>query len=337
MNDASEKTLDATPAKRDRARREGNSARSAEIAGVAAFAAATLAAYAAAPMIAAAAYAGLRDASTSAQLPLAQLVPLAIAACLPLAAAAGAGAFLGLVQSGGLHVVALKLDVGKLAPGAGLKRMFGGEAVVGAARGALAFGAALAALVPVGRDLVASATTLASPAAAAHAVAVGSLRAIGVALAVGALFAGADYALARRRWLRGLRMSQNEMRRESRENDGDPQIKQRRSRLHRALVRGTIGRTREASFIIVNPTHIAIAVRYAPPDVPVPHVLVRAADDAAAHVREIARACGIPIVENVALARQLYASAEAGREIPTETFVAVAQVIAALVRAGLLA
>jgi flagellar biosynthesis protein FlhB len=86
--------------------------------------------------------------------------------------------------------------------------------------------------------------------------------------------------------------------------------------------------------VVVNPTHIAIAVRYAPPGVPVPEILVRAADEAARSVRELAAAHGIPIVENVALARALYATGEAGSAIPSPTFVAVARVIAELVRAG---
>ena len=107
--------------------------------------------------------------------------------------------------------------------------------------------------------------------------------------------------------------------------------------MHRALVRGTTARTREASFVVVNPTHVAVAIRYAPPAVPVPEILVRAADEAALRVREIARASRIPIVENIALARSLYASGSASAPIPRDAYVAVAQVIAELDRAGLLA
>jgi flagellar biosynthetic protein FlhB len=145
-----------------------------------------------------------------------------------------------------------------------------------------------------------------------------------------------DYVLARRRWLRGMKMSFEELKRDAKENDGDPQTRARRKSAHRALARGAIGRTREASFVVVNPTHVAVAMRYAPPAIPVPEILVRAVDDAALRVRSIAREHGIPVVEDVALARLLYAEGESGRAIPPDAYVAVAQIVAALARDGLL-
>jgi type III secretion protein U len=158
-----------------------------------------------------------------------------------------------------------------------------------------------------------------------------------VAAGVGAFFAFADYAVVRRRWLQSLKMTFEEFKRDAKEQDGDPHTKSRRKQLHRTLVRGGIARTREASFVVVNPTHIAIALRYAPPAVPVPEILVRASDAAALDVRAIAERAGIPVVENVALARLLWRCGEAGRPIPAESFVAVATAIAALIRAGVLA
>jgi flagellar biosynthesis protein FlhB len=150
------------------------------------------------------------------------------------------------------------------------------------------------------------------------------------------VFSLADYALARRRWLRGLRMSFAELKRDAKENEGDPQAKAGRKAIHRSIVRGAISRTREASLVVVNPTHVAVALRYAPPAVPVPEILVRALDEGAQRVKRIAREAGIPIVEDVALARLLYAEGEPGRAIPPQTYVAVAQVIAALARSGVL-
>ena len=132
-------------------------------------------------------------------------------------------------------------------------------------------------------------------------------------------------------------MTFDEFKRDAKEQDGDPQAKSRRKQLHRTLVRGGIGRTREASFVVVNPTHIAIALRYAPPAVPVPEIIVRAADASALEVRAIAERARIPVVEDVALARLLWRSGEAGRPIPADSFVAVATAIAALIRAGVLA
>jgi flagellar biosynthetic protein FlhB len=87
---------------------------------------------------------------------------------------------------------------------------------------------------------------------------------------------------------------------------------------------------------VTNPTHIAVALEYRPPDVPVPRVLVRAADDAAARVRELAASYRVPLVEDVPLARLLYAHAGPGDFIPRETYIAVAEIVAALTKAGVL-
>ena len=232
---------------------------------------------------------------------------------------------------------ALKLDFGKLAPMPGLKRMFGAEAAVAAARASMAFAAALVAVTPAGARSVAAAMTGASPVAAAGIAFAGMLQTCFIALAAGALFAFADYALVRRRWLHSLKMTFDEFKRDAKEQDGDPHAKSRRKQLHRTLVRGGIARTREASFVVVNPTHIAIGLRYAPPAVAVPEIVVRASDALALDVRALAERSHIPIVEDIMLARLLWQMGEAGRPIPAESFVAVATIIAALIRSGVLA
>ena len=107
--------------------------------------------------------------------------------------------------------------------------------------------------------------------------------------------------------------------------------------LDRDLVRGAIARTREASFVVVTPTHVAVALRYAPPQIPVPEVLVRAADGGALRVRALAREAGIPVIEDAPLARLLYATSAGSRAIAPETYVAVAQIVADIAHAGLLA
>ncbi len=338
VSDSGDKRYDATPSRRDRAKRDGNVARSGELTSLAAFAAATLAAAAAIPVGAGAAFGAVRDAALH---PFAgalspSLALVALAALVPAVAAASAATAAALAQSGGLHVTGVHPDFKRLNPFAGLKRMLGGEALVGIVRAALAFAAALLAMLPLANDVVGAGTAVRAPAGAASLVASAALRACIAALAVGAVFALADYALARRRWLRGLKMSFDELKRDAKENDGDPQVRGRRKSAHRAVVRGAIGRTREASFVVVNPEHVAVAIRYAPPAVPVPEILVRALDDAALRVKALAREYRIPVVEDVALARLLFAHGESGRAIPPETYVAVAQVIAALAREGVL-
>ncbi|MEO7038771.1 MAG: EscU/YscU/HrcU family type III secretion system export apparatus switch protein [Candidatus Elarobacter sp.] len=338
MSDTADKRFDPTPSRRERAKREGNSARSSELCSLASFGAAVLAATVAVPLGAGALetvlHAGAMAPGVTAP---GALAGAALAALMPAVAAACAGSAVALGQAGGLHVAGLKLDPTRLDPVAGLKRMAGADAAVGMLRALLAFGASVAAMIPIIGDAVAAGATLASPRAAAALVGATALRACGAALGAAALFAVADYALARRRWLRGLKMSHDELKRDAKDNEGDPQARSRRTAAHRAIVRGAIGRTREASFVVVNPTHVAVALRYAPPEVPVPQILVRARDAAALRVRVIARECGIPVLENVALARLLYAHGENGRAIPPEGYVAVAQIIASLARAGVLA
>jgi flagellar biosynthesis protein FlhB len=330
-DESAEKRFDATPGRRDRAKRDGNAARSHEVAAIAGFAGALLGLTAVLPLLAGAALAAVRthDAVHAAVLVALAFVP---AAC---AGVAGTGA--SLAQSGGLHATALTFAPGKLAPLPGLKRMFGPEAAVGAARALAAFVAVAAVVGPVALHAMGAATAAASPLGAAAIVHAALLQTCFSALAAGALFAFADYAVVRFRWLHSLKMTFDELKRDAKEQDGDPHAKSRRKQLHRTLVRGGIARTRDASFVVVNPTHIAIAIRYAPPEVPVPEILVRAADALALDVRALAERARIPIVRDVALARLLWHSGVAGRPIPAETFVAVATAIAALIREGVLA
>lgn len=332
-----DRRYDPTPSRRERARRDGDVAVSRELVGIAAFGGALAATGLILAPVGAGAAAALALAVARMPAPgygaCATIVSLALG---PALAAAAAGTLTTFVQSGGLRVRAPKIAFGPLAPHRGFARIFGGEAAIGGLRATLAFGTVCAAVTPVVASVVGalgSSGALAAIAGAAKGAAFGAAFA---ACAVGAIFALGDYALARRRWLRGLRMTFEELRRELREQDGDPHAKQRRRQLHRSFARGGIARTREASFIVVNPTHVAVALRYAPPSVPVPELLVRAADAAALAVRALAQSAGIPIVEDASLARLLYRSGEVGRPIPPATFVGVAQTIAALLRAGLI-
>ncbi len=151
------------------------------------------------------------------------------------------------------------------------------------------------------------------------------------AAAIGFIAAVIDLLVVRKSWRRRLRMTFDELRREMREHDGDPQARARRRRLHRMMVRGALRHVRRATFVVVNPTHIAIAVRYVAEEMPVPLILVRAADEGALRVRKLAAETRIPLIENPPLARQLYAHDALG-PIPPELYLAVAQIIAALQR-----
>lgn len=336
-DDGAEKRFDATPARRERAKREGKTARSHEAAGIVAFGSALAGLALGMPLLAASSVTAIRSSARS---------PLHIAgghafvvvalAFVPAACAALGGVFASLAQTGGVHVTPIAFGIGKLAPWPGLKRMFGAEAAVGALRALVAFAVVIAVVAPVVAHAIVAASATASLEATAETVRSAIVEAGIAALATGALFAFADYALLRRRWLTSLKMTYDEFKRDAKEQDGDPHAKSRRRQMHRAFARGGITRTRDASFVIANPTHIAIAIRYAPPAVPVPEILVRAADARALEVRAIAERSGIPVIADVPLARLLWNIGETGRPIPPESFVAVATAIAALIRAGVL-
>ncbi|HUY11588.1 MAG TPA: EscU/YscU/HrcU family type III secretion system export apparatus switch protein [Candidatus Dormibacteraeota bacterium] len=336
MSEASgDRSFEATPTRMRQARERGESPRSADLTALAAFAAAFLALLvAAAPMSALLAHAirvALRgDSSATALL---NVIPFAL---LPMAAAALGVGCIGLAQGGGLHVVALKLSFARLAPQENLRRMLSRETLVAMARVPLAAAIASLAIWPALGALLGLALQGAAPlqiaAGAWHAVTV----AIVGALSVAALFAVLDYALAHRTWLRKLRMSAFDLKREVKESEGDPQVRGRRRALHRSLLRSGFTRIREASFVVVNPTHVAVALEYRPPQIAVPRLLARGFDESALELRRLADDAHIPVIENAPLARKIYANAELGEEIPGDLYVAVAELVVALVRSGAL-
>jgi flagellar biosynthesis protein FlhB len=146
-------------------------------------------------------------------------------------------------------------------------------------------------------------------------------------------FAGADFALTRWRYRKRLMMTKDELKREMREDEGDPLIKGMRKRRHRELVRkSAMAETRRADALIVNPTHIAIAVRYRKDEGGAPRVLAKGKGVLAENMREIARAAGIPIVQDIPLARLLYKKVKVGGSVPADTYKAVAAVLAFVYR-----
>lgn len=325
----SEKAFDATPSHLEKAKAQGNVARSQELGTVFAFAAGLIGASAVVAPIGSSARIALAQAAQGA-VAFNALAAIAIFALIPACCAAAGAGVAQAAQGGGLRFAGVSFKAERLNPAENLKRALSREAVVTASRATTAFCCAIAALVPAFLGVAAAAVARGDAAGAAQAAWHGALRALWIAWGAGAIFAGADYAVQLARWRSRLRMSHEELRRDHKESDGDPLARSRRRSLHRQLARASLHRVKEAAFVITNPTHIAMALDYRPPHVPVPRVLVRAADEAAARVRELAALHHIPLIENVALARQLYASARPGQVIPQETYLAVAEIVARL-------
>jgi flagellar biosynthesis protein FlhB len=152
-------------------------------------------------------------------------------------------------------------------------------------------------------------------------------------LSVVALLAGLDFALTRFRFNRRMKMTKDEAKRDYREEEGDPMIRARRRRKHRELAKGLVKvEVPRADALIVNPTHIAIAIRYRPDNDVAPRVTAKGKGQLAEVMRELAHEHGIPIVEDIPLARLLYRRVKVGKCVPMETFKAVAAVLAYVYR-----
>jgi flagellar biosynthetic protein FlhB len=130
-----------------------------------------------------------------------------------------------------------------------------------------------------------------------------------------------------------LKMSRQEMKDEHKESDGNPQIKSRiRSKQKELTQRNSIRAVPKADFILMNPTHYAVAIRYDESTMSAPRVISKGADLLAMKIRDIAKAHAIPVLQAPMLARALYANAELDQDIPTSLYTAVAQVLAYIYR-----
>ena len=128
-------------------------------------------------------------------------------------------------------------------------------------------------------------------------------------------------------------MTKDEVKQEMKQNDGDPQIKQRRRAVARSYARRPMMKdVPKADVVIVNPTHIAIAIKYDPTIAPAPIVLAIGQRKIAERIKAIAAESGVPMVENKPLARALLKTAKVGTLIPYELYMAVAEVLAYVVR-----
>ena len=326
---ADEKPYEPTPSRLAQARRQGNVPRSPEAGAVAAFGGGLVAAlFVAAPIGTNAAHMIARAAID--RFDLRSAAAMAILMLAPAAAAAVAATAASVLQSGGLRMSQIALKFERLAPGPQLARMCSRESMSVALRATVAFSVATAMLAPAALTIVVAGSRAAAVQLLAQATWLTTAHVAIGACAVGALFAAMDFGIAQARWRKNLRMSYDEARRDSKEHDGDPVARGRRRALHRRIARSAVARVKDAAFVVTNPTHLAIALEYRPPEVAVPRVLVRAADDMAAEVRRLAGVHGIPLIENVPLARTLYAHARPGEYVPHETYLALAEIVAAL-------
>jgi FlhB-like protein len=139
-----------------------------------------------------------------------------------------------------------------------------------------------------------------------------------------------DLLIVRRAWHERHRMSKDEVRREHREAEGDPEVRAKRKRAHQEALTGAIvNAVKDATVVIINPTHLASALRYLEDQDHAPKIVAQGRGELARHIVEAARAYGIPCVEDVPVARAL-SEIEVGDEIPEALYEAVAEILRAV-------
>jgi len=253
--------------------------------------------------------------------------------CIALAAAGVASRYIQDQATFTAEKLSPKLD--KLNPIEGFKRVFGKAAAASflksLAKLAVVGGVMLWALWP--KDASIENISLLDPAALLPYVQ-DRVVAMLIALAsASALIAVADYVFTRQSYMKRQRMSRREIKEEHRQQDGDPMVKAklRQIRMQRSRQR-MMQNVPQASVVITNPTHYAVALKYDPLSTPAPICLAMGVDAVAFRIREVAEENDIPIVEDPPLARALFATAELDEPIPKEHYEAVAKVIGFVMR-----
>jgi flagellar biosynthetic protein FlhB len=343
-----ERTEEATPKRREDARARGQFARSADLTtsvlllvtvGVLLVFGPTLIREMGGGIVA-----GLRrlsapagDVGTSSELLRATL----LAACRLtgpfLACAAGGALLLHLVQAGGFFVAkdALALKFDKLDPTRNLARVFSLRSFVKVGAALLKLAIIVAVLFFALRGRLAEIGALAGAPLETAAPATGALllslflRVTGALLVLGF----ADFLYQRWQHGRDLRMSKQQVRDEAKQEDGDPSVRRRmRDRIRRLLEKPLRQAVGEATVVITNPTHFAVALEYAEGRSAAPSVAAKGADHVAEEIKRIARDRGVPVIEQPPLARALFRDAKVGDLIPEPLYRAVASVLATVWR-----
>ena len=235
----------------------------------------------------------------------------------------------GAVVQGGVHLRKLSGRYEQFNLVSGVRRVFGLQALWEGAKAllktaaiALALWVVIAGLMPV---LTAS---------GAHSIsrllgtaADGTAALLQTAIAVGLVLAAIDLFVVMRRNRKHTRMTKREVRDENKNSEGDPLIRQQRRSRQLAVSRNRmIAAVAGSDVVVVNPTHIAIALEY-DPGTSAPKVVAKGSGVIAERIREKALESGVPLVRDVSLARALHAACELGQEIPEDLYNAVARVL----------
>jgi len=150
---------------------------------------------------------------------------------------------------------------------------------------------------------------------------------------IAAIFAGIDFWMQRKEWMKQVRLTRQEAKEEAKEREGNPQVKARVRSIQREMSRKRMmAAVKTADVIVTNPTHIAIAIKYDKDKMMAPKVVAKGADFVAQKIKALAAEANVPTVENVPLARTLYKSVKVNQYVPRALYQAVAEVLAYVYR-----
>ena len=231
---------------------------------------------------------------------------------------------------------AFKPSFKKMNPMHGVKRMFGGQGLWEAMKALIktvALGAVVFVTAGKAQTLVSGSGSLPLSAVASTFgdCAVQLFRTVSL---TGLVIAIADYTIVRTRMMKKLKMSRYEITQEHKQSDGDPHMKAHRRSAALAMSRNRMMQdVATADVLLVNPTHVAVALKYEPSR-GAPRVVAKGADEIARKLREIAEEARVPLVQDIPLARALHASCDLGQEVPPQLFTAVARVLAFVMHLG---
>jgi flagellar biosynthetic protein FlhB len=228
----------------------------------------------------------------------------------------------------------LKPKLSKISPGAGLKRLFSKTALANFVKGLVKIaliGTVLTFLLWPERTRLDTMVTLDAAAILPYTL-IFALKMFGFVVVIMAFIAAADFFFQYRQWYERQKMSLREIKEEFKQTEGDPIIKARIRRIRETRMRKRMmAAVPEASVVIMNPTHFAVALKYERGD-NAPLCVAKGIDSIALKIREVAEAHNVPVVENPPLARALHATVEVDQEIPAEHYRAVAEVIGYVMR-----
>jgi type III secretion protein U len=264
----------------------------------------------------------------------ASALTLAVVGVPAVAWLAVSGALSDFAQAGPLWAMQrIAPDFSRLNPADGLKRIFSLNNLVETGKALLKTALLFGLFAVLGRRWIGELLALpgigvAGVATAGQVFARLLLELLGSAAALFVLLSFGDLQWQRFQHRRKLRMSTDEVKRERKEHDGDPQLKGQRRQLQRRWAsQDLIGAARRASALVINPTHIAVALEFDAAASEPPSLTAKGHGAIARAMREAARDAGVPIVRNVALARALDRDVEIDEAIPEDLFDAVAEVL----------